>query len=96
MVDGIPTPDSLHEGCDVIDGSKYIITIWVRERPWNSILDAKLYNKKQHQSENSECGVYAIYFLIQRLLNFDFKTITNNIITDKQMNDFRSVIFRPR
>jgi hypothetical protein len=56
----------------------------------------KLYNKKQHQSENSECGVYAIYFLIQRLLNFDFKTITNNIITDKQMNDFRSVIFRPR
>ena len=46
MVDGIPTPDSLHEGCDVIDGSKYIITIWVREKPWNSILDLKLYNEK--------------------------------------------------
>jgi len=46
MVDGIPTPDSLHEGCDVIDGSKYIITIWVRERPWNSILDSKLYDEK--------------------------------------------------
>ena len=46
MVDGIPTTDSLHEGCDVIDGSKYIITIWVREKPWNSTLDLKLYNEK--------------------------------------------------
>lgn len=46
MIDGIPTPDSLHEGCDVIDGSKYIITIWVREKPWNSILDLKLYDEK--------------------------------------------------
>jgi hypothetical protein len=46
MVDGIPSTDSLHEGCDVIDGSKYIITIWVREKPWNSTLDLKLYDAK--------------------------------------------------
>jgi len=49
MIDGIPTPESLHEGCDVIEGSKYIITIWVREHPWNSSLDIKLYKEKNSE-----------------------------------------------
>jgi len=52
MVDGIPTPESLHEGCDVISGSKYIITIWVRENPWNSSLDTKLYDEKYSKKIN--------------------------------------------
>ncbi|NBO99437.1 MAG: hypothetical protein EBU90_04820 [Proteobacteria bacterium] len=55
-----------------------------------------LENKKQHQRQNNECGVYAIYFLVQRLLGNDFNTISNNIVTDRQMNLFRDVIFRPR
>lgn len=53
------------------------------------------YNKKKHQFENSECGVYSIYFLIQRLLGFDFDYVTNNVIKDKKMKQFRNVIFRP-
>lgn len=55
----------------------------------------RFYNKKKHQFENSECGVYSIYFLIQRLLGFDFDYVTNNVIKDKKMKEFRNVIFRP-
>jgi prolyl 4-hydroxylase len=31
MVKGVVTEDALHEGCEVIEGKKYIITLWVRE-----------------------------------------------------------------
>ena len=55
-----------------------------------------LENKRQHQRQNNECGVYAIYFLVQRLLGNNFQSISDNIITDRQMNMFRDVIFRPR
>ena len=30
---GEPNPSSLHEGCEVTQGSKYIVTQWFRERP---------------------------------------------------------------
>jgi hypothetical protein len=56
----------------------------------------KLYNTKKHQYENTECGVYSIYFLIQRLFGFDFEYVTKKVVKDKQMNRFRNVIFRPR
>jgi len=54
------------------------------------------YNTIQHQFENNECGVYSIHFIINRLLNVSFEKITTNIITDKQMNEFRYSIFRPK
>ena len=54
------------------------------------------YNKLKHQYKNSECGVYAIYFIIQRLLGYNFDNISKNIITDDEMNKFRRYIFRPR
>jgi prolyl 4-hydroxylase len=34
LPDGTPNPDTLHEGMRVIEGTKYIITKWFRERPW--------------------------------------------------------------
>lgn len=49
-----------------------------------------------HQRENSECGIYSIYFIIQRLFGKSFDDITTNIIRDKSMNRFRKYIFRPR
>jgi hypothetical protein len=51
-------------------------------------------NTIQHQKENSECGVYAIYYIIQRLLGSDFDTLTHNVISDSNMNRFREYIFR--
>jgi hypothetical protein len=50
-------------------------------------------NKRVHQRENTECGVYSIYFIIQRILGNDFKSITDHIIHDKDMNLFRNFIF---
>jgi len=32
--DGTPNPLTLHEGTDVVDGTKYIVTKWFRERSW--------------------------------------------------------------
>jgi len=31
---GLPNPFSLHQGCPVEAGTKYVITKWYRERPW--------------------------------------------------------------
>lgn len=52
-------------------------------------------NKTEHQKKNSECGVYSCYFIIQRLKGLSFEEITNRIITDKMMTDYRSFLFRP-
>jgi Ulp1 family protease len=52
-------------------------------------------NNIKHQTQNSECGVYAIYFIIQRLKNNKFDEISQNIIRDDEMNKFRNIIFRP-
>jgi hypothetical protein len=50
-------------------------------------------NTKIHQTGSSECGVYSIYFIIQRLLGNDFTEITETIVQDKEMNLFRNFIF---
>ena len=31
---GAPNPFTLHQGCPVLSGTKYVITKWYRERPW--------------------------------------------------------------
>lgn len=52
-------------------------------------------NKRVHQLKNSECGVYSCYYIIQRLNGFSFEQITDRIISDKMMTDYRSTLFRP-
>jgi len=54
------------------------------------------YNNKKHQFKNSECGVYAIHFLIKRMIGVTFENICNDKIPDEQMTLFRHYIFRPR
>lgn len=54
------------------------------------------YNTTQHQFKNTECGVYAIHFIIKRIIGVSFDTICNNQIPDEQMTIFRYYIFRPR
>lgn len=53
------------------------------------------FNTKIHQQENNNCGVYSCYFIIQRLLGKSFKHITNKIITDNMMTNYRDFLFRP-
>jgi Ulp1 protease family, C-terminal catalytic domain len=53
------------------------------------------YNKVQHQYENSECGVYSIHFIVRMLFGASFKSVTNNIIKDVEMNAKRKKYFNP-
>lgn len=69
---------------------KFIRTI-LKKYPYKLLI-----NKIVHQKENSECGVYSIYFIIHRLFDESFEHLTNNRIKDKDMNQFRFNIFRPR
>jgi hypothetical protein len=51
------------------------------------------YNSNQHQTENSECGVYSINFITRLLDGEEFNDISNNIVKDKIMNQNRKIYF---
>lgn len=52
------------------------------------------YSKCRHQYKNSECGVYAVNFILRLLNNESFDTICKKIISDDTINQFRKVYFR--
>ena len=62
--------DSLHEGQDVISGTKYIVTSWWRQKPWDGYQDSKLYNESLNQPK-----VYTDYKEIPKLSPYGFKLI---------------------
>lgn len=53
-------------------------------------------NKHKHQYENYACGIYSIFFIVQRLLGRTFDDITNNIIKDDEITKYKQHLFRPR
>ena len=53
-------------------------------------------NDFEHQKGDTECGVYSMYFILQRLQNVSFEELRATRITDKSMNDYREELFRPR
>ena len=54
----------------------------------------KKINKNKHQINNSECGIYTIFYITNRLNGKSFEDLSNNIIHDKQMNKNRQKFFR--
>ena len=46
MIDGELNPNSMHEGTDVIEGTKYIITSWWRENAWQPHQDEMMYRNR--------------------------------------------------
>jgi hypothetical protein len=52
------------------------------------------YNTKQHQFNNSECGVYSINFIVRLVGGESFDDITNDIKKDLEMNKCRGSYFR--
>ena len=53
------------------------------------------FNTNQHQYGGSECGIFSIYFILRRLQGDSMETIMNNTPSDKDINKFRKVFFRP-
>tara|TARA_B100000035_G_C20985456_1_gene547572 strand:- start:363 stop:1409 length:1047 start_codon:yes stop_codon:yes gene_type:complete len=57
----------------------------------------QFYNDKRHQTGNTECGVYSIYFIINMLeKGDDFLEILENIVDDNKMKENRDIFFRER
>ena len=60
------------------------------------------YNKKQDQYGNNECGMFSIYYQLNWLKYLEtnptakFEDVIAGKISDKMMNDYRSIIFRKR
>jgi hypothetical protein len=52
------------------------------------------FNTVQHQYKNSECGVYCINFILERLKGVPFKVVTGYAVKDDQMNERRKEFFR--
>ena len=52
------------------------------------------YNKIRHQYKNSECGVYSLHFIIKMLEGNTFKNVTENIVSDDDINKCRKTYFR--
>jgi len=52
-------------------------------------------NKKGHQKGNTECGVYSLFYILERMNGSSMEEINNKRIPDGEMNNFRSVLFRP-
>lgn len=48
-----------------------------------------------HQLRNSECGVYAIHFIVKRLSGSSFHSVVSDIIRDDEMNAERQTYFDP-
>ena len=52
-----------------------------------------LYNDKRHQYGNSECGVYSMNFILERLHGTPMKKISKTKIMDKEMNNLRRLLY---
>lgn len=50
-------------------------------------------NKLEHQRGNSACGIYSLYFIIERLKGKSCNSIFNNVIHDREMNKKRKEYF---
>jgi hypothetical protein len=50
-------------------------------------------NTVQHQTGDSECGVYSLNFLINMIKDVPYKQYINKIQSDKQINKFRNKYF---
>ena len=54
------------------------------------------WNPVRHQFENSECGIFSMFFLIKMIEDNNFDKLINSNFKDKDMNQLRDVLYRPR
>jgi hypothetical protein len=54
-------------------------------------------NSVQHQQKGSECGVYSINFIVERLSGTTWEDfVVRHPLNDAQVNNLRTVFFRPK
>ena len=52
-----------------------------------------IYNDKRHQYGGSECGMYSMNFILERLNGVNMYDISNRKIKDKDMNELRYYLY---
>ena len=52
-----------------------------------------LISRYEHQKGNSECGIYVMNYILERVTGKTLTDINNNRIKDKTMNEFRDIFF---
>ncbi len=59
----------------------------------NNIRPTIIYNDRRHQYGNSECGVYSMNFILERLYGSNMYQISKMKILDKDMNFMRQLLY---
>ena len=59
----------------------------------NNYNSTVIFNDKRHQYGGSECGMYSINFILERLYGNTMHDISTRKITDKTMNELREKLF---
>ena len=59
----------------------------------NNINPVVIYNDKRHQYGGSECGMYSMNFILERLHGTSMYDISNMAIPDAQMTHLRSLLY---
>jgi hypothetical protein len=54
-----------------------------------------LHNRIRHQYGNSECGVFSMNFIMERLGGKSLTRISKEKLTDERMNELRKILYRP-
>lgn len=54
----------------------------------------KIYNDKRHQYGHSECGIYSINYILERLKGKKPYHLTKRLIKDSTMNEMRKYLYR--
>ena len=52
-----------------------------------------LYNDIQHQKNDTECGIYSLYFIISMMNNINFKDFVKKIKNDEFMEKYRKIFY---
>lgn len=50
-------------------------------------------NNKEHQREDTECGIYSLYFIISMIMGVSYEKFLNERISDKSMERLRKIYF---
>ena len=53
-----------------------------------------LVTKIEHQKENTECGVYSLYYILSRLHGVEYRAFEFRRVPDDMMVEFRKFLFR--
>jgi hypothetical protein len=72
--------------------SKFIKNIYNQYIKKN-IVPIIIYNDKRHQWKNSECGVYSMNFILERINGKTMYDISTTSIPDEKMNNLRKLLY---